>query len=74
MAPTLSYGLVGAFTPASLDAPDDEEFEDGWDEDEDPLGTSDDAGDDRRRRTPIRRAAVPRPSRIYDARQEATQW
>ncbi|MEU2577468.1 transposase [Streptomyces anulatus] len=74
-APTLSYGLVGAFTPVSLDEPDDEEFEDGWDEDEDPLGTSDDAsgapaGDEQ----PSGRAAVPRPSRIYDARQEATQW
>jgi hypothetical protein len=80
-APTLSYGLVGAFTPTGLDendgeeAPAGEEFEDGWDEDDDLLGTPADAGD-----TPAGHAPppgptpVPRPSRIYDALQEAAQW
>lgn len=80
-APTLSYGLVGAFTPTGLDEHDGEdepaaeEFEDGWDEDDDPLGTPDDAGDaPAGDEQPSGPAAVPRPSRIYDALSEATQW
>ncbi|MQY16865.1 hypothetical protein SRB5_70680 [Streptomyces sp. RB5] len=75
-APTLSYGLVGVFTPTSLDEADDEEFEDGWEEDGEPLGGPDDAADGcPEHERPA--AAVPvrsRPSRIYDAVREAAQW
>lgn len=80
-APTLSYGLVGASTPTGLDEhevgdePSGEEFEDSWDEDDDPLGSPDDAGDGPAGdEQPSGPAAVPRPSRIYDALQEAAQW
>ncbi|WP_405562598.1 transposase [Streptomyces phaeochromogenes] len=75
-APTLSYGLVGAFTPTGLDEADGgEEFEDGWTEDDHPLGAPDDGGDSfPAHEQPVASAAVPRPSRIYDAAQEAAQW
>ncbi|MET8418141.1 transposase [Streptomyces sp. NPDC005098] len=81
-APTLSYGLVGAFTPADLDehdseeaGPAGEEFEDGWDEDDDPLGSPEDAvGTPSRNEQPPGPAAAPHVSRIYDAHQEAAQW
>lgn len=82
-APTLSYGLVGAFTPPSLDGPDSEEdepqgeeFEDSWDENDDPLGSPEDAVNTpgAHRQPPEPAAPAPRPSRIYDALQEAAQW
>ncbi|MEW2120891.1 transposase [Streptomyces sp. NPDC005474] len=75
-APTLSYGLVGAFAPTGLDEADGEDaFEDGWDEDEHPLGAPDNAVDDfPSHEEPVASAAVSRPSRIYDAAQEAAQW
>ncbi|MGW2826489.1 transposase [Streptomyces sp. NPDC001443] len=80
-APTLSYGLVGTFTPPGLDEPDGEEvpageeFEDGWDEDDDPFGSPNDAGGaPAGHEPPPGPAAIPRPSRIYDALQEAAQW
>ncbi|QCD53512.1 transposase [Streptomyces hawaiiensis] len=73
-APTLSYGLVGAFTPLEEEDQQGETgFEDGWDEDDDlpgPADVDEPAGDEQ----PDSSAKVPRPSRIYDAYQEAAQW
>ncbi|MGW1987869.1 hypothetical protein ACWCPJ_36375 [Streptomyces collinus] len=73
-APTLSYGLVGAFAPIEEEDHQGETgFEDGWDEDDElscPADADEPAGDEQ----PDSPAHVPRPSRIYDAHQEAAQW
>ncbi|WP_206278618.1 hypothetical protein [Streptomyces fungicidicus] len=73
-APTLSYGLVGAFTPLEEEDQQGETgFEDSWDEDDDLPGPTD-ADEPARDERPDSPAQVQRPSRIYDAYQEAAQW
>ncbi|WP_234701577.1 hypothetical protein [Streptomyces malaysiensis] len=72
--PTLSYGLVGAFAPLEEEDQEGEtRFEDSWDEDDDLSGAAD-PGAPCGHGWPDSPAQAPRPSRIYDARQEAAQW